>query len=166
MGKILSICLLFRILDIYWPIWYDHPRFIFLSPSHQVDLLKYPPHKRPQFTFNDYDKVFEVDRRSHDGDYHVEEGIPVNPRGRTGLKGRGRLGRWGPNAAGAAIVTRWKRDPTTQRFVSVQNLCLFIPSIATFEFSSNHHLESISKLESSRYVHSSVFQYFLLIFHL
>ncbi|GFS33453.1 ADP-ribose pyrophosphatase, mitochondrial [Trichonephila inaurata madagascariensis] len=28
--------------------------------------------------------------------------------GRTGLTGRGRLGRWGPNHAGDAIVTRWK----------------------------------------------------------
>jgi ADP-ribose pyrophosphatase len=29
--------------------------------------------------------------------------------GRTGLRGRGRLGRWGPNHAADPIVTRWKR---------------------------------------------------------
>ena len=30
-----------------------------------------------------------------------------NPCGRTGLKGRGLLGRWGPNHAADPIVTRW-----------------------------------------------------------
>jgi len=32
---------------------------------------------------------------------------PRNPRGRTGIKGRGLLGRWGPNHAVNAIVTRY-----------------------------------------------------------
>jgi hypothetical protein len=31
-------------------------------------------------------------------------------QGRTGLRGRGVLGRWGPNHAADPIVTRWKRD--------------------------------------------------------
>lgn len=39
----------------------------------------------------------------------VLEGRPLNPLGRTGLKGRGLLGRWGPNHAADPIVTRWKR---------------------------------------------------------
>lgn len=30
----------------------------------------------------------------------------MNPLGRTGLQGRGCLGRWGPNHAGDPIVTR------------------------------------------------------------
>ena len=33
---------------------------------------------------------------------------PLNIRGRTGLKGRGVLGRWGPNHAADPVVTRWK----------------------------------------------------------
>ena len=33
-----------------------------------------------------------------------------NPIGRTGMIGRGCLGRWGPNHAADPIVTRWKRD--------------------------------------------------------
>ncbi|XP_016047297.1 ADP-ribose pyrophosphatase, mitochondrial isoform X2 [Erinaceus europaeus] len=33
-----------------------------------------------------------------------------NPVGRTGLIGRGLLGRWGPNHAADPIITRWKRD--------------------------------------------------------
>ena len=32
---------------------------------------------------------------------------PLNPRGRTGLQNRGTLGKWGPNHAGDAIVTRY-----------------------------------------------------------
>lgn len=38
------------------------------------------------------------------------QGRPLNPRGRTGLTNRGRLGKWGPNFAGDAIVTRWNPD--------------------------------------------------------
>ncbi len=51
-----------------------------------------------------------VDRRSHMGPYPVEDHRPLNPQGRTGLSGRGVLGRWGPNHAADPIVTRWKRD--------------------------------------------------------
>lgn len=35
---------------------------------------------------------------------------PINPIGRTGLRGRGVLGKWGPNTAADPLVTRWKRD--------------------------------------------------------
>lgn len=37
------------------------------------------------------------------------DALPLNPFGRTGLTGRGLLGRWGPNLALDAVVTRWKR---------------------------------------------------------
>ncbi|KAJ0000840.1 hypothetical protein NQD34_005860 [Periophthalmus magnuspinnatus] len=52
----------------------------------------------------------EVDRSSFEGNYRVENGKPLNPRGRTGVTGRGLLGRWGPNHAADPIVTRWKMD--------------------------------------------------------
>lgn len=51
-----------------------------------------------------------VDRTSFEGNYKTEKGKPLNPRGRTGLTGRGLLGRWGPNHAADPIVTRWKVD--------------------------------------------------------
>lgn len=51
-----------------------------------------------------------VDRTSFEGNYKVEKGKPLNPRGRTGLTDRGLLGRWGPNHAADPIVTRWKFD--------------------------------------------------------
>ena len=38
-------------------------------------------------------------------------GAPLNPHGRTGLRGRGLLGQWGPNHAADPIVTR--REPLT-----------------------------------------------------
>eukprot|EP01083_Nonionella_stella_P193195 713793_1 len=41
-------------------------------------------------------------------------GLPLNPRGRTGLSGRGELWRWGPNHAADPVVTRWKRDAKGQ----------------------------------------------------
>ena len=38
-----------------------------------------------------------------------DRGRPLNPRGRTGMSNRGVLGKWGPNHAGDAIVTRYRR---------------------------------------------------------
>ena len=43
----------------------------------------------------------------------VVERRPLNIRGRTGLKGRGILGRYGPNHAADPIVTRWARNSET-----------------------------------------------------
>ncbi|CAL8304952.1 unnamed protein product [Merluccius merluccius] len=56
-----------------------------------------------------------VDRTSFHGDYKVVQARPLNPRGRTGLAGRGLLGRWGPNHAADPIVTRWKVDAKGQK---------------------------------------------------
>jgi len=52
----------------------------------------------------------DINRASHQGEYLVEEGRPLNIMGRTGLNGRGVLGKWGPNHAADPIVTRWKRE--------------------------------------------------------
>lgn len=53
----------------------------------------------------------KVNRASHEGLYIVSsEGRPLNIRGRTGLAGRGVLGKWGPNHAADPIVTRWLRQ--------------------------------------------------------
>jgi len=49
-----------------------------------------------------------IDRVSECGTYDIVDGRPRNPVGRTGLRGRGALGRWGPNKAADPIVTRWK----------------------------------------------------------
>eukprot|EP00054_Salpingoeca_dolichothecata_P012515 m.69394 g.69394 ORF g.69394 m.69394 type:complete len:1427 (-) comp19982_c0_seq1:42-4322(-) len=54
-----------------------------------------------------------INRISFLGTYHIDPttGRPLNPRGRTGMTGRGSLGKWGVNHAADPIVTRWKRNP-------------------------------------------------------
>ena len=65
---------------------------------------------RTEIDFNQLDNQYDVDRRSCLGKYAIHDGIPLNPLGRTGLKGRGSLIFWGPNHAIEAIFTRWKRE--------------------------------------------------------
>ncbi len=40
--------------------------------------------------------------------------MPRNPVQRTGMTGRGSLGRWGPNHIADAIITRFARDETSE----------------------------------------------------
>ena len=56
---------------------------------------------------------------SHEGEYLLDQANkPLNPCGRTGLTGRGVLGKWGPNHAADPVVTRWKLEATTgQRMI-------------------------------------------------
>lgn len=58
--------------------------------------------------FNELDG--NVNRVSHVGRYQIESKFPLNPFGRTGIKGRGILGRFGVNHAADPIVSTWKRD--------------------------------------------------------
>ena len=60
-----------------------------------------------ELPFNQMDSELNVNRKSFVGQYKLNAmGIPLNPRGRTGIVGRGVLQRWGPNHVGNAIVTR------------------------------------------------------------
>ncbi|XP_057301332.1 transient receptor potential cation channel subfamily M member 7-like [Hydractinia symbiolongicarpus] len=52
----------------------------------------------------------EINRVSFTGTYPVINGLPRNPFGRTGLKGRGLLARYGPNHFAEPIITRWSRN--------------------------------------------------------
>ncbi|XP_077976552.1 ADP-ribose pyrophosphatase, mitochondrial-like isoform X2 [Styela clava] len=63
---------------------------------------------RKPIKFNQKDGL--VNRISFEGSYELVDNKPINPRGRTGLTGRGLLGKWGPNHAADPIVTRWRRD--------------------------------------------------------
>lgn len=51
-----------------------------------------------------------MNRKSYVGNYSIKNGFPMNPVGRTGIYGRGLLGRWGPNHAADPVVTRWKKQ--------------------------------------------------------
>ncbi|KAL3927309.1 MAG: hypothetical protein SGPRY_002879, partial [Prymnesium sp.] len=62
-------------------------------------------------------------RKTFEGRLNIDAvmGAPLNPRGRTGMTGRGLLGLWGPNHAADPIVTRWNpRDPNRLQMVAVQ----------------------------------------------
>ncbi|KAM9394081.1 ADP-ribose pyrophosphatase, mitochondrial [Pholidichthys leucotaenia] len=86
----------------YKPVIYTAPSVSKKPAWADPDVGCFSPH------FNSVDGA--VDRTSFEGTYKVENGKPLNPRGRTGLTGRGLLGRWGPNHAADPIVTRWKVD--------------------------------------------------------
>ncbi|KAJ1071012.1 hypothetical protein K5549_003991 [Capra hircus] len=51
-----------------------------------------------------------LDRRSFHGVYAVRDGLPLNPMGRTGLRGRGDLSYFGPNHTLQPVITRWRRS--------------------------------------------------------
>ncbi|KAK7167570.1 hypothetical protein R3I94_001839 [Phoxinus phoxinus] len=91
----------------YYPVNYTAPTVLKKPVWADPEIGEFPPQ------FNSLDG--SVDRRSHDGLYLILNGKPLNPHGRTGLEGRGLLGRWGPNHAADPIVTRWKRDSEGQR---------------------------------------------------
>ncbi|XP_054615235.1 ADP-ribose pyrophosphatase, mitochondrial isoform X2 [Dunckerocampus dactyliophorus] len=86
----------------YDPVNYTHPTVANKPTWADPEIGTFSPQ------FNTVDGA--VDRRSFEGSYKVEDGKPLNPHGRTGLTGRGLLGRWGPNHAADPIVTRWKVD--------------------------------------------------------
>eukprot|EP01083_Nonionella_stella_P060635 158248_1 len=86
----------------YKPVYFtlSHP----LADTENTDTAKSIP-------FNKLNSESNIERRSHVGIYELSNGgLPLNPRGRTGVAGRGVLWRWGPNHAADPIVTRWKRD--------------------------------------------------------
>lgn len=87
----------------------SHPRFLRPNSWFLAD-----PNFNPKWNAVDG----KIDRQSHTGQYEIRDGRPLNPKGRTGLKGRGVLGKWGPNHAADPIVTRWKLDSTRSKVQS------------------------------------------------
>ncbi|KAK3787677.1 hypothetical protein RRG08_031907 [Elysia crispata] len=93
---------------------YDPPIYTSLEVQQQPswadeDLLSMTPDARNgKIPFNREDPATGISRVSFIKEYEIKEGLPVNPVGRTGLRGRGLLGRWGPNHAADPVVTRWK----------------------------------------------------------
>lgn len=63
---------------------------------------------------DDIDRV-KLPEKSHEGLLLKDRaGYPLNPRGRTGILGRGDLGKWGPNFAVDPVITRF--NPETGQF--------------------------------------------------
>lgn len=70
-------------------------------------------------TYRQENTTREVDRRSwitidsQPVRYKLDPtGLPQNPMGRTGIRGKGSLWRWGPNHVMRSVVTRWRRKYT------------------------------------------------------
>jgi ADP-ribose pyrophosphatase len=59
-------------------------------------------------------------RKSYEAPIAFNGGRPLNPRGRTGVRGRGLLGKWGPNHAADPIVTRYHPQTGKLQFVAVR----------------------------------------------
>ncbi len=61
------------------------------------------------------------ERKSFEGAVRFDaSGAPLNPRGRTGLRGRGLLGKWGANHAADPIVTRFDPASGQLQVVAIQ----------------------------------------------
>ncbi len=58
-------------------------------------------------------------RETYEGPISFDGGVPLNPRGRTGVRGRGLLGKWGPNHAADPIVTRYHPQTGKLQVVAV-----------------------------------------------
>ncbi|XP_073897893.1 ADP-ribose pyrophosphatase, mitochondrial isoform X3 [Castor canadensis] len=99
-----------------------------------VSVLAGPRWADPQISESSFSPKFNekdghVERKSQNGLYEIENGRPRNPAGRTGLVGRGLLGRWGPNHAADPIITRWKRDSSGNKIthpVSGKHILQFV----------------------------------------
>ena len=62
-----------------------------------------------------------MERKSYEAPIRFDgAGMPLNPRGRTGLRGRGLLGRWGPNHAADPIVTRYNPQTGKLQLVALR----------------------------------------------
>ncbi|XP_055299048.1 ADP-ribose pyrophosphatase, mitochondrial-like isoform X2 [Sitodiplosis mosellana] len=87
----------------YTPIFYESPKIHgkpYADPA--IDAINFHP------KWNSIDG--DVDRTSFHGEYEIRNKYPLNVAGRTGIIGRGLLGRWGVSHAADCIVTRWKRN--------------------------------------------------------
>ena len=66
--------------------------------------FKFNKKEKGTIVVNGIEKTVEKDRKSYEGNYTADP-IPKNPKGRTGMIGRGLLGQYGPNHAADPVVT-------------------------------------------------------------
>nr|CAD2179619.1 unnamed protein product [Meloidogyne enterolobii] len=92
-------------VNLYKELWHS---------DNKLDLL--PDHEKG----NDKHRV--INRCSFYGKYPVHNGYPLNPVARTGFKGRGSFGQWGPTkGAGAILYVTDKEDFNKFEFLGVEN---------------------------------------------
>ncbi|XP_075260805.1 uncharacterized protein LOC142352232 isoform X2 [Convolutriloba macropyga] len=103
----------------YPPVWAD-PEILGMSPKdketffkfNQRAMVPYHPLHQPK----NGPKEQEVNRVSYLGQYLLDpsSGAPLNPAGRTGMIGRGLLGKYGPNHAADPVVSCFSSDTSTK----------------------------------------------------
>ncbi|XP_025027088.1 transient receptor potential cation channel subfamily M member 2 [Python bivittatus] len=93
-----------REFDIYNPPFYSSETQENIPPKLLRDNLE----NLSRINFNSLDG--NINRQSFHGTYAIEDGLPLNPMGRTGLRGQGILRFFGPNHALHPVVTRWQRN--------------------------------------------------------
>uniref|UniRef100_A0A8C5Q045 Nudix hydrolase domain-containing protein n=1 Tax=Leptobrachium leishanense TaxID=445787 RepID=A0A8C5Q045_9ANUR len=89
---------------------YDPPLYI----ADRMDRGSYDPkHEMTEKNrkYNTLDGL--LDLRSSCGTYTVKDGLPLNPMGRTGLRGVGSLRWFGPNHSLHLVLTRWSLNTLT-----------------------------------------------------
>ncbi|PAA74606.1 hypothetical protein BOX15_Mlig004825g3 [Macrostomum lignano] len=89
------------------PGGYKPPEFSAPEPDADGEVDRDDP---AGLAFNTFDEASGSERRSFAAaPYSLDAatGRPLNPAGRTGLAGRGRLPAWGPNHRALLLVTRW-----------------------------------------------------------
>lgn len=75
-----------------------------------------------EISFEDYmDPANRSFKESCLGQFAIENETPLNPRGRTGLAGRGDLPHWGPNYQANALVTRVNPDTEDMEVLLVKD---------------------------------------------
>ncbi|XP_066928249.1 putative nudix hydrolase 6 isoform X1 [Clytia hemisphaerica] len=110
----------YQIKDEDVPWMTDLPTYAPVTYTDAKILTEKPVWADPDVADEAFDKIAfnamdgQTNRTSYHGDYVFEDlsgkQVPRNPMGRTGMRGRGLLGKWGPNHAADPIVTRFKRD--------------------------------------------------------
>ncbi|XP_071977095.1 transient receptor potential cation channel subfamily M member 2 isoform X3 [Engystomops pustulosus] len=89
---------------IYNPPFYTAIR----KDKHFHDPYNGSPETLKKINYNTFDGT--INRQSYIATYLVQDGFPINPFGRTGLRGRGSLCWFGPNHTIHPIITKWKRS--------------------------------------------------------
>lgn len=98
----------------YKPTEYTSPVILSSKPPEWADPVDPLP-----IRFNAANR--KVNRVSYHGNYKFDlDGHPLNPMGRTGMQGRGCLGKWGPNHAADAIVSRFRESDGMLQFIAIE----------------------------------------------
>ncbi|KRY61559.1 ADP-ribose pyrophosphatase, mitochondrial [Trichinella britovi] len=92
---------------VKWSVFFDDYRPV----EYTAATVAHAPWADPEIAQPGFEPKFNqidgaINRISYCGKYSILNGRPLNPVGRTGMSGRGCLGRWGPNHAVDPIVTR------------------------------------------------------------